>query len=552
MISFPNPSVNPSERGVALMATLAAILAIGLFAAAVTTMVAGIGEARHVQQVGNQAFYLAESGARYAMARLRRDGAEAVDELDGKRFTLSNGWGLQLTVESEDMGAYNRFTIDSAGFSGAGSTSQRQSLNGYVVEIVKPDVTDIPVPLPYATWSIGTSPIQVTGLSYIDSYDSFYDEKEWTEAGGIMNGTIRSGATENAVRLSGSGTIYGGVSVPEGADLENLGSVVNDPTKILGEAGIYTEDPGPEEPVPAPEEEAEAEKPTGWEAFPNITNKGEATIAGGTYTESRNFDVGDADVTVTGDLAIDAGRDFLVSGGSVTVEGSLAVWAGDDLELTGRTDAGLVVQGDADLQIGGDIKITSSQRMVVDGDLDLDAAGSFTIDGGGSLHIKGDAYIDVTGGFKIGGGGQLIVDGDVILKVGDGFALAGSTVPIVFGEQSSLQVYVESGRIAIDSSDVNAGNDPAQLAVFGSSDVRSVSINGDGTVVGAFHTPAATFSVTGSSSLFGAVVADSIRHVAGNSIIHFDEALTRGGPLPTVLEKLKLRRYWIAVGDASE
>jgi len=548
MTFVPNPSVNPRERGVALLATLAAILAIGLFAATVTTMIADTGESHHVQQVGNQAFYLAESGARYAIHRLRTEGLDALDELDGGTFTLANGWGFEVAVDVVDEGSSYTFSIDAVGFSGGRGSSQRQSLNGYQVEVPK-YTTDVEVPVGfnYAVQSLTAPRLMITGSAYVDSYDSAVGN--WTGRGALQNATIRTEATEDALKLTGTARVFGSVSVPLGADVENYSGIVRVPN-WYGEAErppIVAQDVREVTAIAPPEEPAEVAKPVSWDALPRFKG-GSQTVGGGAYSTSRDFSPGSTEVTVSGSLSLNVGDDFTLSGsGDLQVDGAMAAWIADDMKITGG-GSGLDIHGDADFLVGGDFQITGSQNVVIDGGLDLDVAGGMKISGSGSLHVKGDAYIDVAGGFDIEGSGSLIIDGKIIVKVGDGLKFSGYQYPLVIGEEGWVQIYVADGKIAINSSQINTLYTPVRFMVFGSSEVDSVKINGNGKMVGTIHAPGAEFSINGSCELFGAVLARSVKKIVGNASIHYDEELSRVWPAPDLPEE-PLRRYWTVVGE---
>lgn len=541
--------LRPGEQGAILLVALAVLVIVGVLAATLTTLVSGNQETNVVQQTGNQAFYLAESGGRYAIARLRAEKLAAVPDLDGRTFTLANGWGFELTVTTTDTGPTYIFRIDSVGFIGSGANTQRQSLNGYQVEVPKYDDTiDIPTAFPYSVQSLGTSPVTISGSGYVDSYDSAIGD--WTTQGGIQDASIRTSGTAGVLDLSWSTILYGSISVPTGTDISDPTTIVNRPENVLGDPKIVTEDVAPADPIPPPDEPAEVAMPTSWDPLASIGGKKSAatqTISGGDYWTPNDFDPGSTAITATDSLGLKVGRDFILgSSGSLAVGGDLSAWITRDFGVGGG-GKGLAVHGDADLQVGNDFSVGNSQQVVVDGDLDLDVTGDLVIDGSASLHVKGDAYIDVGGSFSILGGGSMVVDGDVIIHVASGFTLDGWSTPLVIGPNGSVQVYVDSGAIAFASAAVNTSSTPADFLVFGGSGVTTVDISGSSAVVGAIYAPSAAFTLSGSSQLFGAVLADSVS-VSGSSSIHYDQALTRVSPQLNITE-YPLRRYWVAVGN---
>lgn len=542
------PDARPGEEGAILLVALAVLVIVGVLAATLTTLVSGSQETNVVQQTGNQAFYMAESGGRYAIARLRAEKLAAVADLDGKTFALNNDWGFELAVATTDTGSTYIFRIDSVGFIGSGANSQRQSLNGYQVEVPKYDDTiDIPTAFDYSVQATGDSTITLSGSSYIDSYDSAVGD--WTSAGAESAAVIRSVGTADVLRLTGTSYVYGSVSVPSGTNTEDYGALVDVPG-YYAESVIPTvvaEDAPPMATITVPAENAEAAMPISWDPVPSFPNSGNPVIPGGSYATGGSFGTGSANLTAEGSLALDIGKDLSLSGSSLTVEGDLSAWVARDVNLT-SWGSGLDVQGDADLQVGRNFSVSSSETVVVDGNLDLDVDGDFSISGSGSLHVKGDAYIDVGGSFGISGGGSLRVDGNVIIHVADGLSFSGWDTPLVIGENGSVQVYVDSGTISLSSPAINVSYAPSRFLVFGGAAVDKVSITGNSTVVGAIYAPAADFTLSGSSELFGAVVADSVK-LNGSSSIHYDEALSRVSPQVDITE-YPLRRYWVAVGSA--
>ncbi len=547
MKSNAQQAPRPAETGAVLMVTLLGILAMGLLAAALTSLVASTGQTRQIQQIGNQAFYMAESGARYAINRLRTDRIDALGELDGQTFTLDNGWGFDLKIDTTDTGATYIFSIDSTGFVSTSGGTQRQNVNGYQVEVPKyDDYVSLPTSFTFAIQTTSPDTTTLTGSSYVDSYDSAV--ADWIAEGAESDAVIRSVGTEDVLKLTGTSFVYGSISVPTDADTSDVSDLVSVP-------GYYTEGQIPVvttadtealTTIAVPAEDPEATMPISWDPVPSFATSGSSTISGGSYSTSDNFNIGSADLTVDDDLALEVGKDLDLGGSSLTVEGDLSAWIERDANLT-SWGSGLTVEGDADLEVGRNFSITSSQSVVVEGDLDLDVAGDFSLSGDTSLYVKGDAYIDVGGSFSITGGAKLVVDGTVIIHVADGLSIT-SSLPIVLGENASVQIYVDSGDISFASVIINDSTTTDRFVVFGGDGVESVSISGDATVAGAIYTPSADFTITGSSQLFGAVVASSVT-ISGSSSIHYDAALSRVVP-PIDLTEYPLRHYWVAAGSA--
>ena len=550
-LTFSEASSRSGERGAVLVMALGVLVIVGALAASLAGLVTTGVESHLAQTSGNEAFYMAESGARYAIARIRALGPDAVAELDGRTFALANNWGFELDVAYTDTGSSYLFQVDSVGFAGGGANSKRQSVNGYQIEIPKSTTTaDLPVSFRYGVEMMGGSAISLSGAAYMDSYDSAVDEVSmWSwSPGRSSEATVRVARDEDVLNLNWSTRLYGSISVPAGTDISNPSDIVNRPENVLGEPKIVAEDNSPPAAVPPPEEEPEISKPVSWDPIPSFRTSGSDTIDGGNFSENRDFSPGSTALTVDDSLGLNVGRDFRIgSSGSIDVEGDFSAWTGRDFDVGGG-GSGLVVGGDADIQVGRNFEVGASQTVVVEGDLDLDVDGTFSISGSGTLHVKGDAYIDVGGDFSISGGGKLVVDGRLIVRARDGLSFTGWSSPLVFGENGSALFYVDSGDIRFATSTVSTPDKTTQFVVIGGEDVSSLSITGDSRVSGALYVPHSEFSITGSSQLFGAVVAESIHSFGGGTAIHQDLALLRAST-SFDFDELPVRRYWVAVGD---
>lgn len=351
-------ALRPAEEGAVLMVTLLGILAMGILAAALTSLISGTGESRQIQQVGNQAFYMAESGARYAINRLRAEKTDALDELDGQSFTLANGWGFELNIDTTDTGPTYIFSIDSTGFVNYGSTAQRQSLNGYQVEVPKyDDYLELPTAFTFAIEAVSPATTTLSGSSYVDSYDSAVGE--WTAPGAEAEAVIRSAGTEDVLQLTGTSYLYGSVSVPSGTDTSDYSDLVNTPGYYSEDQmpAVTAEDVPPLDTITVPTEDAEAAMPTSWDPVPSFQSWGSATIAGGSYATEDNFSTGSSALTVDDNLALSIGKDMNLSGNSLTVEGDLSAWIERDVNLT-SWGGGLTVEGNADLQVGRNFSVS--------------------------------------------------------------------------------------------------------------------------------------------------------------------------------------------------
>jgi type II secretory pathway pseudopilin PulG len=92
------------QRGSALIAIVAAIVLFSVLAAALLPMISSSGEQTAMALLSEKAFFLAESGYRYAVSRYRHanelgfDENDALEQLDATAYTLSNGDRFSLDI----------------------------------------------------------------------------------------------------------------------------------------------------------------------------------------------------------------------------------------------------------------------------------------------------------------------------------------------------------------------------------------------------------------------------------------------------------------------
>ncbi|MBN1872528.1 MAG: hypothetical protein JW800_08150 [Candidatus Omnitrophica bacterium] len=158
---------------------------------------------------------------------------------------------------------------------------------------------------------------------------------------------------------------------------------------------------------------------------------------------------------------------------------------------------GLISQGDINTTMTlytGDYKfdsinLTSSKTLTLDGDINLYLVGD------PSLRTLANAQIIVTNGAV-----NIYFDGDINLE---GLGI------------------------------LNTSSSPENLAFYGTQSVTSVNLAGVGQCYGVFYAPSASFSISGTSDVYGAIVGNDIS-VSGSASIHYDKELGGGGGGPTI------------------
>jgi hypothetical protein len=530
------------QRGSAILGIIALMLMVSVLGVTLLTYLSNSSEGTLVTDGGNQAFFMAESGARYAIARLLQGGEAAATAMDGQRFVLTGGIAFDLAIEVQHPTGLTRYCIDSTGISNVGDPLERQALNGYVVDVPAATTGVAPVTFPYAALVTGNHTVALSGSSYIDSYDSSSTATRWTRRGQYNDATVSINLTRNAADLAWSTAIYGDLQVGAAADLHNLTGIVNRPGNILGDRGVVPSPAVGAAAVAAPTEAAEVAAPTSLRSMPTFNTYGSQTLNGGNYSVAGNLSTGSAALTLSSQTYVQTGGDLeTTSGGSITINGNFAATIGDDLSVGYR---GLTVRGSADLRVADNLTLSGGSSLDISGASDLDVGGDLQIIGGSDVVLGGDADIDVTDGFTLDNGASLHIAGKVVLRVGNGFTIAGGSA-LTFGPNGSLQVYVRSGTVDIDSVDISADATASRFMIICASAVSAVNISGDAAVYAAVYAPGATVAISGSAGLFGAVVAN-VLHLEGTAALHYDQALqgTTATPDLTIL-----RRFWVASGS---
>ncbi|HJX34495.1 MAG TPA: hypothetical protein VJ373_04895, partial [Desulfatiglandales bacterium] len=194
-----------NERGALLIGLIITITIIALAGAAIVslTTISTFGEI--FANLHSRAYYLAESGGRYAIPRIIADPAQAETDLDGRTFTFDSGERFILSVDNTTPGIT---LLESEGVSRAGDWLEARAKVKYRIPrsfIFK-----------YAAFS-NTGRLTVNNSAYIDSYDS--SSGPWSSRGAIRNGhvgTNRTGAS--SVRLLISSAVYGNATVGVGGN----------------------------------------------------------------------------------------------------------------------------------------------------------------------------------------------------------------------------------------------------------------------------------------------------------------------------------------------
>jgi hypothetical protein len=194
-----------NERGALLIGLIITITIIALAGAAIVslTTISTFGEI--FASLHSRAYYLAESGGRYAIPIIKADPAQAETDLDGRTFAFDNGDRFSLSIDNTTPGIT---ILESEGISQAADWLETRAKIKY--RIPRSFI------FPYAAFS-NTGRLTVNNSAYVDSYDSSI--APWSSRGAIRNGHVGTNRTgSNSVRLLSTSAVYGNATVGVGGN----------------------------------------------------------------------------------------------------------------------------------------------------------------------------------------------------------------------------------------------------------------------------------------------------------------------------------------------
>ncbi|RQD63149.1 MAG: hypothetical protein D5R98_05500 [Desulfonatronovibrio sp. MSAO_Bac4] len=109
MVNQPSIFFKKTEAGGALLGAVMAIMVMGVLGGSLVSMIGSSSMHEVRANHGEQAYYLAESGFRYAVSQYRQNGIEALLDLDGESMTVPGGGQFDLGLEQ--VNAENGYTM---------------------------------------------------------------------------------------------------------------------------------------------------------------------------------------------------------------------------------------------------------------------------------------------------------------------------------------------------------------------------------------------------------------------------------------------------------
>ncbi|MDD3180962.1 MAG: hypothetical protein PHQ04_11520 [Opitutaceae bacterium] len=180
------------------------------------------------------------------------------------------------------------------------------------------------------------------------------------------------------------------------------------------------------------------------------------------------------------------------------------------------------------------VTISGSLTLPRDGDVAsangryLYTTSSISISGNNALSIKGPVDIIVTGSTSVSGNGSISVGG------------SGST-------NASVGIYA-AGSVSLGGNGMaNATNLPINATIYGTAPAsanQTITVSGNGEMIGTIYAPNATLSLSGNGATCGAVIANSIT-LGGNGNFHYDVRLATASSSDRYFRPA----YWIELTD---
>jgi len=193
-----------NEGGALLIGLIITLTIIAIAGAAIVSITTTSTFGEIFANLHSRAYYLAESGGRYAIPMIKADPAQAEIDLNGRTFPFDNGEEFILSVDNATPGIT---LLESEGVSQAGDW----------LEVRAKVIYSIPKSFifPYAAFSDGR--LTVDNWAYIDSYDS--SSGPWYSRGAIRNGHVGTNRTgPNSVWLRRYSAVYGNATVGVGGN----------------------------------------------------------------------------------------------------------------------------------------------------------------------------------------------------------------------------------------------------------------------------------------------------------------------------------------------
>lgn len=327
------------EEGAVLIGLIITITIVLLLGAAIVniTVTSTYNEILTGPQI--RAYYIAESGARYAIPRILQDHVQAEADLHNKTFTLANGDKFFLLIDNAS--STDTTFLDSEGIIGQGGWFESRVKVTYKIPR--------PFSFKYGVFS-GSGRLTVKDDAYVDSYDSL--GAPWSLVTRLENGAIGTNRAGNqSIRVRNRAVIYGDASSGAGS---NPATAI----KVDKNADIT----GVRSSLSAAETLTPMAMPSGG-GVPyelKMENNDTVTLSGGPIRLDKLEIIDDAVLTISGDVTL-----YIEDTIKVEKQGEIIIQSGGSLTI--YADKEMVIKDDARLNAGG-----NPEDFVVYGTADFD------------------------------------------------------------------------------------------------------------------------------------------------------------------------------------
>jgi hypothetical protein len=116
----------------------------------------------------------------------------------------------------------------------------------------------------------------------------------------------------------------------------------------------------------------------------------------------------------------------------------------------------------------------------------------------------------------------MIVRGHATLYVQKDFVVQGSG-SVYIEPDASLKLYIGGSAAIGGGAVVNGSGLPSNFSLYGLPTCKLINYTGTANFVGTINAPQAAFKISGSASIFGAVICDTFTS-SGTTSVHYDKA----------------------------
>jgi hypothetical protein len=304
------------QRGSVLIALIVTMIIIAVLGAALLHFTTTSTFSELFTNRQQRAYYVAESGGRYAIPQIKSDPVQATTDLHGKTFTLSNGDKFVLSIDNT---APDETYLESEGIVHEGDWLEAREKITY----------KIPKGYVFDYGAFASDRVLLNDDAYIDSYDS--SVSPWSSEGAIRNGHVGTNRTGgNSIRLRRRTTIYGDAVVGPGGNPSTDINVAPS-AQITGVTGSLA----------AARDMTPRGMPAGGGApYDLLLQNNEITIfTQGTYRLNRIRLTDDASISISGEVTLYVeDRIRIEDRGAINIQpgGSLTIYAARELIVRNR------------------------------------------------------------------------------------------------------------------------------------------------------------------------------------------------------------------------